>query len=51
MSITADQLTWLDQQRCNGSLSRSAALRQALDKLIRLEAAAQAPEPNQSANG
>jgi hypothetical protein len=43
-SITAQQLAWLDARRANGSLSRSAALRQALDTLISLEA--QAPNPN-----
>jgi hypothetical protein len=39
-SLTAQQLAWLDARRANGSLSRSAALRQALDSLIRLEAQA-----------
>lgn len=50
-SVTADHLAWLDQRRADGSLSRSAALRQALDKLIRLEAAAQAQESNQPSHG
>ena len=41
-SLTADQLAWLDARRAKGSLSRSAAIRQALDTLISLEAQAQA---------
>lgn len=38
VSITAEQLAWLDASRCNGSLSRSAALRLALDQLMEIEA-------------
>lgn len=37
LSITREQLRWLDERRRHGSLSRSAALRQALDELIRAE--------------
>lgn len=35
--LTTDQLTWLDTQRTHGAISRSAALRQALDQLMSLE--------------
>ena len=34
VSITQQQLAWLDARRRHGSLSRSAALRQVLDNLI-----------------
>ncbi|MGL6132897.1 MAG: hypothetical protein ACRC1L_01705 [Prochlorococcaceae cyanobacterium] len=37
LSITHEQLRWLDERRRHGSLSRSAALRQALDELFRAE--------------
>lgn len=37
LSITHEQLRWLEERRRHGSLSRSAALRQALDELIRAE--------------
>lgn len=37
LSITHEQLRWLEARRRHGSLSRSAALRQALDELIRAE--------------
>ena len=37
VSITVEQLAWLDASRCNGSLSRSAALRLALDQLMEIE--------------
>ena len=40
VSITHDQLAWLDARRRHGSLSRSAALRQVLDGVIRDEALA-----------
>ena len=36
-SITKEQLAWLDQRRRHGSLSRSSALRQALDTAIAVE--------------
>jgi len=36
-SITEEQLTWLDQRRRHGALSRSAALRQVLDAAIAAE--------------
>jgi Arc/MetJ-type ribon-helix-helix transcriptional regulator len=39
------QLAWLDAQRQQGNLSRSAALRVALDRLIQQEQA-QAPATN-----
>lgn len=38
--LTPHQLAWLDSRRSNGALSRSAALRQALDTLMRIEAEA-----------
>jgi Arc/MetJ-type ribon-helix-helix transcriptional regulator len=34
VSITPDQLAWIDQRRAHGSLSRSAVIRQALDGLM-----------------
>jgi hypothetical protein len=37
-ALTPDQLAWLDSRRQHGSLSRSAALRQALDRLAAIEA-------------
>ena len=40
ISITHEQLAWLDARRRHGSLSRSAALRQVLDSFIRSEALA-----------
>lgn len=36
--LTPQQVAWLDARRQHGNLSRSAALRQALDGLIQLEA-------------
>lgn len=47
VSVTISQLQWIDQRRALGSLSRSAIVRQALDRFIALEAA-QAPQPQQS---
>jgi len=38
VSVTVEQLDWLDARRANGSLSRSAALRMALDELMQIEA-------------
>jgi hypothetical protein len=38
-------LNWLDARRQHGSLSRSAALRQALDALIAIDAAGGALQP------
>lgn len=40
ISITHEQLAWLDARRRHGSLSRSAVLRQVLDSVIRREALA-----------
>ena len=37
-ALTPDQLAWLDARRQHGSLSRSAALRQAIDRLAAIEA-------------
>jgi len=37
ISITEDQLAWLDKRRRHGALSRSAALRQVLDAAIAAE--------------
>lgn len=37
-AIAPEHLAWLDRRRSRGRLSRSAALRQALDDLITLEA-------------
>jgi len=51
ISLTADQLAWLDFRRAKGSLSRSAALRQALDTLISLEASSQALDSDRASNG
>jgi metal-responsive CopG/Arc/MetJ family transcriptional regulator len=44
VSITQEQLAWLDARRRHGSLSRSAALRQVLDGVIRDEAFATASD-------
>ncbi len=38
ISITADQLAWIDARRVMGSLSRSAVLRQVIDQAIAAEA-------------
>ena len=43
VSITQEQLAWLDARRRHGSLSRSAALRQVLDAVIHRESLAPAP--------
>lgn len=43
-AITPQQLAWLDAQRHHGSISRSAALRQAIDRLIALDANTATPE-------
>ena len=37
VSITQQQLDWLDERRRHGSLSRSAALRQVLDAAMERE--------------
>lgn len=42
VSITEAQLTWLDQRRRYGTLSRSALLRQLLDDAIAAESVAAA---------
>ena len=44
VSITQEQLAWLDARRRHGSLSRSAALRQVLDAVIHRESLAPAPD-------
>ena len=44
VSITQEQLAWLDARRRHGSLSRSAALRQVLDAEIHRESLAPAPD-------
>ena len=44
VSITQEQLAWLDARRRHGSLSRSAALRQVLDAVIHREALAPTPD-------
>lgn len=35
--LTCDQVRWLEAHQQQGSISRSAALRMALDRLMRLE--------------
>ena len=48
-ALSPEQLAWLDRRRSRGRLSRSAALRQAIDDLIAIEAQqahAPQPEPN-----
>ena len=51
-ALSPEQLAWLDRRRSRGRLSRSAALRQALDDLISIEAQqALAAQPQQTANG
>jgi hypothetical protein len=37
VSITTDQLAWIDARRVMGSLSRSAVLRQVIDQAIAAE--------------
>ena len=37
ISLTHEQVAWLDERRRHGSLSRSAALRQVLDAVIAAE--------------
>jgi Arc/MetJ-type ribon-helix-helix transcriptional regulator len=49
VTITPSQLQWIDQRRALGSLSRSAIVRQALDRVIELEAA-QAAQPQHKAS-
>lgn len=41
ISITPEQLAWLDRRRRHGLLTRSAVLRQLLDDAIAAEAAPQ----------
>lgn len=49
LTLNPRQLAWLDTQRQHGSISRSAALRQAIDRLIALETAqAHTPQPEPS---
>lgn len=54
-ALSPQHLLWLDKRRRRGGLSRSAALRQALDDLIAIEAQqaqqAHAPQPEHTANG
>jgi Arc/MetJ-type ribon-helix-helix transcriptional regulator len=47
VSLTITQVGWIDQRRALGSLSRSAIVRQALDRFIEFESA-QASQPQQS---
>ncbi len=47
VSITPQQLAWLDERRRHGSLSRSAALRQVLDAAICRESLLDAVAPGQ----
>ena len=48
VSITPQQLAWLDERRRHGSLSRSAALRQVLDAAICRESLLDAVAPEQT---
>jgi hypothetical protein len=48
VSITQQQLAWLDARRRHGSLSRSAALRQVLDAAICRESLLDAVAPEQT---
>lgn len=41
--LTPSQIAWLDAERQHGNISRSAALRQALDRLIAQQQATTAP--------
>ena len=50
VSITQEQLAWLDARRRHGSLSRSAALRQVLDVVIHREALAPTPDRGSTGN-
>jgi len=50
VSITQEQLAWLDARRRHGSLSRSAALRQVLDAAIHREALAPMPDRGSTGN-
>jgi hypothetical protein len=50
VSITQEQLAWLDTRRRYGSLSRSAALRQVLDAVIRRESLPPAPDRGSPGN-
>ena len=50
VSITQEQLAWLDARRRHGSLSRSAALRQVLDAVIHREALVPTPDRGSTGN-
>ena len=50
VSITQEQLAWLDARRRHGSLSRSAALRQVLDAVIHRESLGPAPDRGSTGN-
>ena len=50
VSITQEQLAWLDARRRHGSLSRSAALRQVLDAVIQRESLVLAPDRGSTGN-
>ena len=50
VSITQEQLAWLDARRRHGSLSRSAALRQVLDAVIHRESLVPAPDRGSTGN-
>jgi hypothetical protein len=45
VALTAEHLAWLDSKRLHGNISRSAALRQALDTLIAMGSAAHPQQP------
>jgi len=45
VQLTHEQVQWLEHYQQHGSISRSAALRMALDRLMRLEASVQAAQP------
>jgi uncharacterized protein YecT (DUF1311 family) len=50
-ALSPEQIAWLDRRRSRGRLSRSAALRQAIDDLIAIEAQqALAAQPEAGAN-
>jgi hypothetical protein len=45
VQLTDEQVRWLENYQQHGTISRSAALRMALDRLMRLEASALAAQP------
>ena len=46
VQLTTEQVQWLAHYQQHGSISRSAALRMALDRLMRLEHATLSAQPN-----